>query len=160
MNTASKKPNERLQPFVARRAFMLIELLVLITVLALLVFTQMARLSEAREKLFVTIDLNNMRQILRASALYNADHDDQMAHPTWGSDLTSPDGWAYLTSTKNESVPGALQPTPGSCTGRSITSKQFTNQLAFFKAGQVTRYYRTWKPPGVPRTWRHALPPD
>ncbi len=137
---------------------MLLELFVLLAVVSILVFTQWAALSQTRERVYVTIDLTNMRQILRASALYNSDHNDEMAHPTWGSDLTGPDGWAYLTTTKNGPVPGALQNTPGSCTGYDVNSAKFTNQLAFFRAGQVTRYL-----PGVERAWcpkdvRHAVP--
>jgi hypothetical protein len=54
--------------------------------------------------------------------------------------LTGPNAWAYLTSNKSEEVPGALQAAPGSAAGVDVNSRQYTNQLAYFKKGQVTRY--------------------
>src|SRR5262245_23414207 len=120
--------------------FALIELVIIVAVLALLVFMRLHRLSGSREQVYIAVDLANIRQILRASALYNLENDDYMAHPTWGSSLSGPDGWAYLTSNRNREVPGALQSTPGDCAGRDVNSSQFTNQLAYFKVGQVTQY--------------------
>ena len=129
-------------------AFTLVELILVLALLALLIFTQARRLASNHEQIYLTIDLANVRQILRGSALYNSDNDEHMAHPTWGSDLTGPDGWAYLTSNKNRNVPGAFQSTPGSCAGRDTNSPQFTNQLAYFKVGQVTQYL-----PDVKTAW-------
>jgi hypothetical protein len=127
---------------------MLVELLVMVILIASLFWVYLGGLSARREKVHVLIDLANMRQILQASALYAAENNDEMAHPTWGGDLTGPDGWAYLTSKRNREVPGALSATPGSCAGRDMDSSQFTNQLAFFKAGQVTQYL-----PAVNTAW-------
>jgi hypothetical protein len=130
------------------RGFVLLDLLVLIFVILLLVGTRIPAISNAREKVQITIDQNNFRQILRASALYNAENNDYMAHPTWGTDLTGPDGWAYLTSNKTRPIPGAIFSVPGSCAGRDVNSLQFTNQVAYFKVGQVTQYV-----PDVRTTW-------
>jgi hypothetical protein len=110
--------------------------------------TQVHRLASNREQIYLAIDLANVRQILRGSALYNSDNDEHMAHPTWGSDLSGPDGWAYLTSNKDRNIPGALQSTPGSCASYDTNSRQFTNQLAYFKVGQVTQYL-----PDIKNAW-------
>jgi hypothetical protein len=131
--------------------FALLELTFVLAILTLLVFTQARRLASDREQIYTTIDLANLRQILRGSALYSSDNNGHLPHPTWGSDLTGPDGWAYLTSNKDHDVPGATQNTPGACTGRDTDSPQFTNQLAFFKVGQVTRYLADVKAAWCPK---------
>lgn len=115
-------------------------------IVAMLLGVWSSSLQRVREKTYTTIDLANLRQILKGSAIYNSDNNDHMAHPTWGSDLQGPDGWAYLTS-NNGRVPGA-GPVPGSCAGVDENSARFTNQLAFFKKGLVTQYL-----PDVKTAW-------
>lgn len=121
------------------RGFTLVELLFVIVVL-FIILAPRAGSKTTKERTFVTTDLNNFRQILRASALYSAENDDYLAHPTWGAGLSGPSGWAYLTSTRERPVPGSLSPFPYSCAGRDVDSRQYTNQLAFFRVGQVTQY--------------------
>jgi hypothetical protein len=123
-----------------RRAFALIDLLFLVIFVAALgaVFSSVPE--RLRERTHITMDLNNLRQILHASALYSNENNDHLAHPTWGGDLSGPDGWAYLTSKNGREIPGAIYNFPGSCANRDINTAQFTNQLAYFKVGQVSQY--------------------
>ena len=138
----------RFHPERKAAAFTFIELVLVLVVLAMLVGMHLPFYSRLREQTYIVIDQNNIRQILRGSALYSAENNDYLPHPTWGSDLTGPDGWAYLTSQKSRPVPGALTAYPQSCAGRDVNSAQFTNQLAFFKVGQVSQYL-----PDVKTAW-------
>jgi hypothetical protein len=129
-----------------RRAFALIDLLFLVVFVAALAAVFSSVPERLRERTHITIDLNNLRQILHASALYANENDDHLAHPTWGTVPSGPDGWAYITF-NNGRIPEAPAAIP-SCEGRDVDSSTFTNQVRFFKAGQVSQYL-----PGVETTW-------
>lgn len=120
--------------------FALVELMSVLVIVALLSTLWTHFRASVREAGFVGVDFANMRRILQASEIYAAENNDFLAHPTWGQDLTGPDGWAYATSNHLRPVPGALSATPGSCAGFDVNSKQFTNQLAYFRAGQITQH--------------------
>ena len=81
-----------------RAGFALFDLIFVIVFVSLFAAIWSSLHCRIRERTYITIDQNNIRQILCGSALYNAENNDQMAHPTWGADFEGPDGWAYLTA--------------------------------------------------------------
>jgi len=109
------------------RAFTLIELLVVIAIIAILAAMLLPALSKAKDKAHVTIDLNNIRQILLGAHMYAGDNRDFLPQPGW---LTTRASWAA-----DAGIPLA--------TGPGSYPTVYNQQLEWFRRGQLYPYIKS-----------------
>jgi len=78
-----------------RRAFTLMELLVVMAIIGMLAALLLPVLTKARNQAAKTRDLDNLKQIITAVHLYAGDDNDVLPPPNWDGGLGSLTGWLY-----------------------------------------------------------------
>ena len=120
-----------------RQAFTLIELLVVIAIIAILASMLLPALAKAKDRALLTKDLNNVKQVIRASQMYTGDNEEKMPHPSWGtisSGSPGPDNWAYAGKVDGKVIPSA--------NGRKGPNA-YTNQLPWLRKSQLYPFLST-----------------
>jgi type II secretory pathway pseudopilin PulG len=123
----------------------LVAVVATLSILALLVLPVLAKENDNSER---ATCLANMKLITSAMSMYSTDNSDALPHPTWGTDLTGADGWAYATSNRGRSphLPqNATAQGIANCTSRAENSIQFSNQVEFFMIGQLARFVEGYR---------------
>lgn len=103
---------EHVAPRTARRAFTLVELLVVVAVVTVLAALLMPAVVGAKEAALRTTCLSNLRQISLAWLLYASDHDDRACLSySYSDDFRVERGWDFeIDHLTGEARPGLLGP--------------------------------------------------
>jgi len=119
-------------------AFTLIELLVVIAIIGILASLLLPALKSAKDRAHLSIDLNNIRQVLLAAHSFAGDNNDYLPFCGWGG-LPDRDSWAYSKD---------LARSPGAGRNDPVT---LSNQVEAFKKGQLGNYLGSEKVMTCPR---------
>jgi prepilin-type N-terminal cleavage/methylation domain-containing protein len=83
-----------------RRAFTLIELLLVITIIAILAAMLLPTLAAAKQRAWRAVDLNNLKQFGLAVNIIAGDDEDRLPWANWlGGDSPQRQGWLYTLDT-------------------------------------------------------------
>lgn len=116
--------------------------------IALITAVAIPMLAEGRGAGGSTQCLSNLRRLMAACQLYARDNQDYVPHPTWGADLTGPDGWAYATANRGR-LPGL---------GSTPRPMQRESQKPWRTIGQLWSYLQDGVPYECPDDLLHADP--
>lgn len=118
-------------------AFSRAELVAVLAMLAVVTFLTIPMAASSLTGSHRIICLSNLKRLGQAFLLYAADNQGYALHPTWGSDLTGPNGWAYAT--RNDGRFPEAGPAPRRQSGKAFAVGRQA-QLPFLKMGQVWPY--------------------
>lgn len=134
-------------------AFSRVDVLAAIGFLALLFFIAVPLMAAPGSASHRIVCLSNLKRLGQSFLLYAVDNEGYAPHPTWGSDLTGPNGWAYAT--RNDGRFPEAPVSPRSQLGKSYEVAR-KSQLPFLKMGQVWPYLmdeETYLCPGDVAEW-------
>jgi prepilin-type N-terminal cleavage/methylation domain-containing protein len=101
-NGAEPRDNNMPSSYRPHSAFTLIELLVVIAVIAILAALLLPALEQAKQRALLSQCINNQKQLMLASCIYEQDNNNEIACPNSASQTTIP-GWLY---NPNDYLPG------------------------------------------------------
>ncbi len=124
-----------------RSGFTRADLIALVSSVVLLFLLAANFAGTTRTRNETTVCLGNLRRISQAMVLYTGENRGYLPHPSWGSDLTGYDNWAYSTHNDGR-LPDVAESVPLSAEGRDDDSRAATAQRRFQRLGQLWPFLR------------------
>ena len=118
----------------SQEGFTRVELVMVVGAIGLLLSIPLSAVSRSRDSSSATLDLNNVRQIMAAMAMYTGDNTERLPYPTWGWLPSGLDGWAYAIENKGR-FPGLPERIPS--LGGSYDKSP---QMPWAAKGQIAPY--------------------
>lgn len=121
------------------KGFTLVELLTMLAISAVLSGLVPGMLSGPKNSTHASVDLDNGRQIMAATAIYANENGDTIPYPGWG--LGGLSGWAYTTTansfTTNVSPFSRIPDGAGNDKAPGVADSAYQRQLPYFYGGQL-----------------------
>ena len=127
-----------------RSGFTRVDLIALVSSVTLLFLLAANFAGTTRTRGEAAVCLGNLRRVSQAMVLYTGENGGHLPHPSWGSDLTGYDNWAYATHNDGR-LSDVAESVPSSAAGRDDDSRQAAAQRRFQRLGQLWPFLRDEK---------------